>query len=64
MRKHAAANGNGKLTELLKFVLMEMDRNVTFKNFLNGNEWKWNSVNGIPFSFPFTDHTNRILQAM
>ena len=65
MRKHTATNRNGNLTELSKFVLMEMNGNGTFENFLNGNEWKWNSVNGIPFNgillpFPFADRTNRI----
>ena len=40
MRKHAAANGNRKLTELSKFILTETNRNGTFENYLNGNEWK------------------------
>ena len=44
MQKYAAANGNGNLTELSKFVLMEMNGNGTFENFLNGNEQKQNSV--------------------
>ena len=65
MQKHAAANRNGNLTELLKFVLTETNGNVTFKNFLNGNERKRNSINemngnGTPFPFPFSDHTNGI----
>ena len=67
MRKHAAANQKGKLMELSKFILTEMNENGTFKNFLNGNEWKWNSINGIPFNgipFPFTDRTNGIPQAV
>ena len=55
--------------ELSKFVLMEMNGNGTFKNFLNGNEWKQNSINGIlfngiPFPFPFANCTNGIPQAM
>ena len=69
MRKHAAANGNGKSTELSRFVLTETNGNGTFKNFPNGNERKQNSVNGIPingilFPFPFADRTNGIPQAV
>ena len=64
MRKHAAANENGKLMELSKFVLTEMNGNGSFKNFLNGNKRKGNSVNGILFPFPFADRTNGIPQAV
>ena len=60
MQKRVTANGNGNLTELSKFVLTETNGNGTFKNLLNGNERKWNSVNGIPFLFPFADCTNGI----
>ena len=49
MWKHAAANGSGKLTELSKFVLTEMNGKETFKSFLNGNKRKWSSQN-----FPLT----------
>ena len=44
MWKYRAINGNGILTELSKFVLMETNRNGTLKNFLNRNKWQWNSI--------------------
>ena len=57
--------------ELSKFFLTEMNGNGTFKIFLmktNGNGIPLNVIlfllNGIPFPFPFADHTNGIPQAM